>query len=330
LPLDEILGLFEMESPLGIEMLHGGVNHVWRVRTEGAELAVHQLLGLSSDDRAVRRCQRIFELEVAAAGRGVPLARPIASSAGPAAVAIPGWAGVFTVHEWIDGAAMGDRVASPDFYRGLGTSLGTIHSLALDPGNEVDVRLEADEWVALVHAGLAAGAPWANTLGDAVEEFLDAHDRLDGWEALADEAPVFSHADLTSANVLERDGAAVLIDWESATAVQPAVELGRTALDQLHVLGPATGTRLEALLRGYAEVRALPAVGPHWCALWIRGLVLFAAQCAQSCVEGTGSAALLRHQAQIIERTPDELRRRLAIVDELTEIFDRAVAAVAT
>lgn len=83
--------------------MHGGVNRVWRVRTEHREVAVHQLLGLPPEFDVLRRCAWVASLELAAINAGIRAPAPVlVPASGAAAAVVPGIAGAFTVHELYD------------------------------------------------------------------------------------------------------------------------------------------------------------------------------------------------------------------------------------
>lgn len=326
--LSEVLAGFGLGSPGAADALHGGANRVWRVETADGTYAVHQLLGVPDGVDMLARCQRVFELEDAALRQGVPLASPVLDTEGSAARRSELVQGTFTVHEWVDGTPLEGRRGPIELYRHLGTALAVLHSLDLPavrvPGDAVESRPSVAAWQRLAAAGAAQGWPWGPILAAAATDFAETIALVDRWEADAGGAIVFSHRDLTSANVLERDGLPVLIDWESAGPVARGVEIGRTALDQLPVSTGMDRRPLQAFLAGYRGVRPVPVVGRDWCCLWLRGLIVFAEHCARSCLDATGPRSLLARQAQIVEAAPDELRRRLHLVDELVAVFAAA------
>jgi hypothetical protein len=203
-----------------------------------------------------------------------------------------------------------------------------LHGLAVPPPQgRLRHRLTADEWCELAAAGVARGLPWAGDLAAGADELARAADVLDAWEDDAAEPDVVGHRDLTSMNLLDRAGTPVLIDWEDAGSIGAGDELGRTALDNVGRDGVLDEALLAALVRGYAEVAPVPAVGPHWCGLWIRGLLVFAEHCARSCIDGTTDASLLDLQADVLAWVVPELRRRLAEVPGYVAAFERAAKA---
>jgi Ser/Thr protein kinase RdoA (MazF antagonist) len=234
------------------------------------------------------------------------------------------------VHHWVDGEPVDVDRCPPSLYRGLGRALGRLHSLdlvwpsSLDDG--LDVHPTEAEWQRLAAEARARDLPWADAIGEGAQELVDALQRVDGWdaEAAADDPGVVGHRDLTSQNVLDLGGTPVLIDWEDAGPIARGTELGRAALDNLGRDGVLDADRLEALLRGYATERSLPPLGPHWCSLWLRGLVVFADHCARSCLEGTGDPSLLRLQTDVLLQTVPHLRRRFELLPSLLGQFEDA------
>lgn len=233
-------------------------------------------------------------------------------------------------HQWIDAGPPTDPPA-PAFVESLGRSLAVLHSLDVpsDPLDD-DVlarRPPANRWADLGREAEARGLEWGRGLLDAAEELAAANDLLDHWDDASRADLVFSHRDLTLPNTLDDRGDAVLIDWESAGPVRTSAELGRTALDHLHRDGTLDRTQLITFLRAYAERAPLPPVAEDWLTLWIRGLVVFAEQCAASCLDATGPPAQLEFQATVVAATPAELRRRLRLADEILHAFDASVRA---
>lgn len=310
--------------------LHGGVNRVWRVTTARGMFAIHELLGIPAGIDIVERCQRIFELETAATNADVVIALPVPEPvSGRACAFVDGAEGGVTVHEWVDGRPVDTCGAAPVYYRALGSSLARLHNLDLLPvrfaGDPLERRPSVGEWEELATRAAAQSLPWAGDLWRSAEDLVAAAAQLDVWDSASD---VFSHRDLTTGNVLSVEGLPVLIDWESAGLVGRAAEIGRTALDHVSQDERMEPALLRAYLAGYAESAPLPEVGPDWCALWIRGLIVFAEQCARSCIEGSSPRSLLEFQLRIVESTPELLKRRLAKVGPICDAFQQAVAPI--
>lgn len=294
------------------------------MRTDAGQFAVHELV---PRPRLAERSDAVLTLERAAAAAGVALAEPVPDpTTGRAGAELGGH--LVTVHRWVEAEPVHVDRSPPALYRALGGSVARVHGLGLRadslPGDTLDVRPSAAEWRDLADAADERGLPWAAGLRDAAADLAAAIDILDGWDRDAGEAPVLGHRDLTSQNVLDLDGTPVLIDWEDAGPIAPGAELGRTALDNLGRDGVLDALVLRQLLASYAEVAPLPPIGPHWCSLWIRGLVVFADHCARSCLAGAADASLVRLQSEVVERTPEELRRRLAAVPGYVAAFDQA------
>lgn len=311
---------------LAVTPTFGGVHELWRVETTGGAWAIHLID--HRDGRGADFWQRVHDLEVAAIGAGVPAPQPVVdASTGHPLIPLDDGNGVI-VHAWIDAEPVAPDRAHPSFHAALGAALGATHSCGFDPGVERDELLAlvpAEEWLDLGHRAVAAGWPWGRALVDGADRFAAATRLLDEWAATAAEPPVFSHRDLTTANVLDDGGRPVLIDWESCGPIGRGDEIGRTVLDQFLGAGADDG-RLDAFLAGYRSRADLPIVGAHWCGLWIRGLIVFAAYCARSCLAAAEPTAQTAFQSRVVESTPAELERRLAAVDDHVAAFGAAVA----
>lgn len=321
----ERFGLGRLVAPP--ERRHGGVNGLWRVRTDRGEFAVHAMYPRPG---IAERCDATMAVECAATDAGVRLALPVPDPVtGRAAVVFDRSDEPVVVHEWVPAEPVHVDRCPPALYRRLGASVALVHGLDLRAGWPDDPlyrRTTATEWTELAGAARARGFGWADALAGAASELEAAIDELDGWDATSGDQRVLGHRDLTSQNVLDLDGTPVLIDWEDIGPIDAGNELGRTALDNLGRDGVLDDERLAAMLAGYAAVRPLPPIGRHWCSLWIRGLVVFGDHCARSCVAGTAEESLLRLQSSVVEATVPELRRRIAGVPSFVAAFERAAS----
>ena len=105
--------------------------------------------------------------------------------------------------------------------------IGRIHALAVDTAifGEMNARSVSSptEWNDVLENGQVAKASWIAEIDD-MQSSLLVWDRngLDAWEALGTNY-VVGHGDLDQKNVLWSDSTPLLIDWESAGAIQPAV-----------------------------------------------------------------------------------------------------------
>lgn len=307
------------------ERHHGGVNGLWRVRTERGEYAIHAMHGGPS---IIDRLDRVLAVELAAAAAGVRVAPPVPDpETGRAAVVFEASDEPVVVHWWVDAGQVDLDRSPPDLYRRLGRSVALVHGLDVEPPRpRLTHHLDEAGWRRLAADASLRGLPWAEELADGAPALAAAGGELDAWERDGAEPEVLGHRDLTSMNVLDLNGVPVLLDWEDAGTIGAGDELGRTALDNLGRDGVLDEALLAGFLRGYGEVAAVPPVGPHWCALWIRGLVVFAEHCARSCVEGTADESLLRLQSSVVEATVPELRRRFSQVPTFVDAFERAAA----
>ena len=292
------------------------------MRTDAGEFAVH---AMAEGPTIVDRLDRVLALERAAAAAGVTLAAPVADPVtGRAAVLLDDQPVV--VHHWVDAGPVHVDRSPPGLYRRLGGSVAALHGLDphLAPGTRLTRLPDAGTWRTIADAAAGKGLPWASELRDGAAGLAAATAVVDRWDHEAGEPDVVGHRDLTSMNLLDLDGTPVLIDWEDAGPIGAGDELGRTALDNLGRDGVFDAALLRTFLEGYAERRTLPPVGPHWCNLWIRGLVVFAEHCARSCIEGTADESLLRLQSEVVAWVVPELQRRLDAVPRYVAAFETA------
>ena len=293
------------------------------MRTDRGEFAVHAMHG--DPGVLADRLDRVLALERAAADAGVPLATPVPDPrTGTAAALLDGEPVV--VHHWVDAPQVDLDRSPPALYRHLGASVAAIHGLdrSLAPGTRLTHLPDEARWRSIAEAAHERGLPWAGDLRDGAAGLAAASAVVEGWDRDAAEPDLVGHRDLTSMNLLDRDGTPVLIDWEDAGPIGAGDELGRTALDNLGRNGVFDDDLLRTFLEGYAEVRPLPPVGPHWCNLWIRGLVIFGEHCARSCIEGTADESLLRLQSDVVAWLVPELQRRLDAVPRYVGSFEKA------
>lgn len=326
---EDVCRVFGLGSDIEVRAeLHGGVNRVWRLRTEHGEYAVHQLLGLPDGLDVLERCAWVVSLELAAIAAGVHAPAPVlVPGSGAAAAVLSDTAGAFTVHGWYDASSVTSEATSEVFAVSLGDAVARIHSLGHpepDAADVLDRRPTAEEWNALASRADAAQLSWASGIRAASGRLEGALRTVDDWDDRSAAAKLSSHRDLTSANILNDHGVAVLIDWESAGPTSASAEIGRTALDNFLKGDTLDHALLSAYLGGYTAYRPLPPIDLHWCSLWIRGLVVFAEQCAISDLVGSAPPALLNFQRRVVEGTPDELERRLRLAPALVEQFRAA------
>lgn len=311
-----------------------GSNHVWRVLTDDGEFAVHELLSYGGRPAAVERCQRVMELEVAASEGGVCLPTPVPAPSGAACGLLGPERLPVVVHHWCSGQEVAPARQTGPFYYQLGRSLAGVHSLGLPshdlPGDGLYGTVTTQRWQQLAEQGSEKGWAWARPLGAAAENLSRLSEIIDRWDGAVGSPRVFSHRDLTADNLLADDGHPVLLDWESAGPVGTAAEIGRTALDNLTLDGSLVPELVYAFLEGYASQAPVPAVGPEWCSLWCRGLLLFGEYCAVRCNQEDAATPSLAFQAQVVQGLVPEIERRVSAAGSLLEVFDRAVSSLGT
>ncbi len=100
---------------------------------------------------------------------------------------------------------------------------------------------------------------------------------------------VLTHKDIHPWNLLARNGRPVVLDWEISGTLDPASELGSTALSLskgpcLDDIDPAT---FHSVLDGYvAGGGMLPPAGPHWFVFMIGGWLGFTRRNIVRCLAG--------------------------------------------
>jgi Ser/Thr protein kinase RdoA (MazF antagonist) len=200
----------------------GAMGEVWRVETVDGRWALKALF----DWAQIENVEVDLTLQEAAADAGVPLPRPVRSTAERAVEVIDGRR--CRVFEWADLGPPPPRPASTDVATRLGTLLATIHTLSL-PGVGAPLPWltqppPRSRWEALAEAAQASHEPWAEDLDRATPALRDlgAVARLESRTTA-----VLCHCDLIPDNVTQSPtGDLVVIDWEHAGRQPPEWEVG--------------------------------------------------------------------------------------------------------
>jgi Ser/Thr protein kinase RdoA (MazF antagonist) len=251
-----ICALIGLGEPLAEpQPVPGGMLHrVWRLRTTQGDFAVKVLnpeIVRRPDARdAYRRCERIATAMVAG---DIPAVAAL-ERAGERVWEVDG--ATVAVYLWIDGATLPPVAADPRQIWRIGAILARMHALQLAFA-ELQAppwdRYAEGDWALLARQGAAQGVPWAEAVRAALPEIA-------AWNALHRQAIpalnrtlVTSHRDLDQKNVLWRDAhTPMIIDWESAGPINPAVELAGVALNWSgHAVGPPDRASFVAAVDGY-------------------------------------------------------------------------------
>lgn len=239
----------------------GGLQHrLYRARSARGEYAVKVL-----NPRLLRepvwfaRFIRSEQIAQAAAQAGLPAVLALPGPNGPVQTVGPASLMVFP---WQEGTTLPPTAASPDAARQIGTLLGRLHVLnpaveGLEPPNPP--HFSETHWTNLVRQGEAEQVAWAEEASASLPELLR-------WSEAARQARqslgrgwVATHGDMDQKNILWSDlQTPLLLDWESAGAMNPALEVMGTALNWAGQAAeaPVAATFL-AFLDGYQGVAPL-------------------------------------------------------------------------
>ncbi|MFD1019713.1 phosphotransferase [Thalassobacillus hwangdonensis] len=137
----------------------------------------------------------------------------------------------FLVFDWVEGEILQSSKIEREHAKKMGAILGELHTMDFSL-REVEPEHPAAliEWKRFYDKGKEENAEW-------VDAFSETLDSLYQWTEHATEAAsklsqgfVYSHRDLDPKNVLWRNGAPTVIDWEAAGPVHPMQELLETAI----------------------------------------------------------------------------------------------------
>jgi Ser/Thr protein kinase RdoA (MazF antagonist) len=221
-------------SPVGGAWSH----RVFRLETRAGRYAVKELRDPWRDPKWPAWLAAAFAFEMRAWEAGVAMPEPIPAPDGGCVAWVARVGGRDTddpapvrVHRWADGVPAPDGAVSPEVASWAGSTLATMHGLAVRPRDRtpfpVPSTATVDRWASLAAMAHERGAPWAGLLTDArpatqVTAELFHADR---------EAPdVMSHGDVDQKNIVLTESSPVLCDWDVAAPVVPRQEVGDVAL----------------------------------------------------------------------------------------------------
>jgi aminoglycoside phosphotransferase (APT) family kinase protein len=180
---------------------------------------------------------------------------------------------------WIEGSSTVPRVASPERLRAVGRLAGTLHQIPLEPSSDLPARKRHTAWTdfALWRRLAVRYRTAAEHQREAV--LLEVMTELPGWSreatedllgrtdstSLLDEADrrlqampipqeptMFLHGDFWEGNTMwDGDRVVGLIDWETAGAGHPGVDLGCLRWDTAVLFGASAPDHISA---GWTEV----------------------------------------------------------------------------
>ncbi len=241
----------------------GGLLHrMWRLTTTSGTYAVKELdATFMAHPGAAAFFESTERIATLMARGGIPAVTALASNAGP--VVETGGA-AFLVYPWIEGRTLPPTPVSAEAAQQIGAVLGRIHTVNTSgadwPATEPEVdSLRDDEWVLLARRGAAVDLPWAAALRDLQPSLVIWNARYRRSIGALLKTQVISHRDLDQKNVLWPDERSpIVVDWESAGSINPAVELADAALNWSGLaVGEPDQHVFQAVLAGYRATGAV-------------------------------------------------------------------------
>ncbi len=163
------------------------------------------------------------------------------------------------VHEWIEVGPSPVLPISTALARRAGTTLGTLHALAIPSDAPISPyvisRRPEAEWYQLRDRARAAGKPWAEKLDASLPALLDLH----GIETdIAADRLMLCNQNLIPSHVRQgRDGELIVMEWDFAGSLTPELEIG-IALTHWTMRPSINPKAVAALREGYLDVAEWP------------------------------------------------------------------------
>lgn len=283
--LPEICRVYGLGEPAFRSWPVGGAysHQVWDVATTGGRYAV-KVFDRTVDHARSREWRdwmaESVAIELAAAGAGIRMPRPVLTPGGEALADIADGDGGGTVtvrvHTWVDAEPVDQGTTDAGLSARVGAVLARLHGLPIPCPHEVAAGLWAvheDAYVAeLAERAEAAGRPWASAL----------HASREHWAAVRELASVrrertwpliSTHRDLGPKNVLRTSGGdPVIVDWDVAGPWTAVEEAAAAYVEWAGVRTHAPDRRAAtALLDAYASAASTPVAvtGPEVFASWL-------------------------------------------------------------
>lgn len=164
--------------------------------------------------------------------------------------------GTFMVFPWVEGKALIGEPSLNQVFK-VGEILGKIHSLKLTDNNQTSTYEETTsvDWSGLITQAEKGHLEWFESATDMKEKLITIASSHPEIMNDLNKRQVISHKDMDKKNILwQEDGSPVVIDWESAGAINPGVDLIGTTLDWcgLHE-GKVNKSLIENFLKGYSS-----------------------------------------------------------------------------
>lgn len=303
----------------------GGCHHrMWRLATGKDVFAVKQLAADIDVASAEVRAHFDATESVAAtfAARGIPAVAALCHD-GHYLQLLDGCA--YLVYPWSDGRACAKNAIGDQHIDTVATILARLHAErlqvpGLDRGRARPVT--ADALVELVELASRRNVRDAAYLAARLEDLLAVVRRLDAALPSLASQRVVSHGDLDHKNVLwDTRGGARLIDWESATSINPTYETLLEALDWSGITAHFQTRPYERFLAAYAGAGgvlcadSIPAAFSAILGAWVNWMMYNVGRAAG--LEDSRQRALGSEQVDLALSTLLRLERQVPRLREL-------------
>ncbi len=249
---------YDLGEPVtGLHPVTGGLLHkMWRLDTGRGSWAVKELNPAIISRPGLRdEYRRSEQIAARMLQAGVPAVCAL-QNRGDWLYEVEGT--VLMIFDWVAGVTLGIGPTRPEQARQIGEIMARIHRVGLEVATislPQPPNFSPDHWADLVWRGTRKNMGWAEN-----PEKQTA--RLVEWSAIGREARlrlsaqvIISHRDLDQKNVIWRDrDTPLLIDWEAAGLVNPALDVIGAALSWSGLLsGQLDEAAFKALLQGYCR-----------------------------------------------------------------------------
>lgn len=249
---------FGFPAPTTVRAVAGGLQHrLLRLDFPfRAPLALKILAPRSTSTSSdVERFERAETLAEIAARGGVPALVALRQTNGAFVGRLEN--SCFLMYPWAEGQTLPPHAVSPERARQMGAFLARLHALEVRfPGQSAPVPEAFDDghFHELCRLAHEQNASWAPQLNDAVSELERLNARARAAQIELQNNWVTGHLDFDQKNVLWNRGEPLVLDWEQAKAISPALEaLGAGLLWAGQSAGAASKTVFLAWLEGYRK-----------------------------------------------------------------------------
>lgn len=255
------LPLFDLEPPEKSEFVPGGLTHrLLRVQTANSFYALKlwsPRATATAEGRA--RLEQAETLASLAAQHGIPALAALRGTDGRFLQSVGAqWV---SLYPWIDGQTLPPTAATPARCKQMGAHLGALHALKIRFAGQSAPTPEAFErghFSAILARAQTRNAPFAAPLESALDEIENANDLAMRAQCQLRENWVMGHLDFDQKNVLWRDDGPMILDWENAKPIHPALEAMGAGLSWAgQSAGAPDKASFAAFFAGYRGANAL-------------------------------------------------------------------------